>query len=232
MHVLVTRPDPAATVARWRALGWEVTAAPLFVVRGQPWVPPATMPDAVAFTSVNGVAFAGPGAAPLAGLPVFAVGPATARSAAAAGWHDVRDGGGSAATLFDRIAAAGFASVLHLAGAARVAVTPPPGLTIVVRVVYAAMPVALPAAAIGALVDGVVDAVPLYSARAAAHFAAEVDRANVARGGIDLAALSPAVAATAGSGWRRVEVAAVPTDDALFAATLRLCDKAVTGREG
>lgn len=232
MHVLVTRPDSAATAARWRDLGVEVTVAPLFEIAPHTWEPPPAMPGAIALTSANGVAFAGAAAERYLGLPAFAVGEATADTARAAGWRDVRDGGGTAAALFNRVAAAGFTSVLHLAGTARVALAPPPKLTVVVRVVYAALPVLLSAEAIDALARGVIDAVPLYSARAAVQFAAEADRVEIARGGITVAALSPAVAAAAGSGWARVEVAGAPTGDALFAATLRLCDKAAIGREG
>lgn len=232
MRVLITRPGPAATAARWRALGAQVTVSPLFEISPQAWNPPEAMPDAVAFTSTNGVAFAGEGAARYTALPSFTVGPATARAAQAAGWHDVRDGGGSAAALFDRVAAAGFAIVLHLAGAMRVVVTSPPGLTIVVRTVYAATPLLLTGEAIDALATGTIDAVPLYSPRAAAHFAAEIDRAGIVRGGIALTALSPAVAAAAGRGWARIVTADAPSGDALFAATLRLCDKTPTLGEG
>lgn len=223
MRVVVTRPDPAATTARFRAAGIEVIENPLLVTAALGWEPPDAPPDAIAFTSANGVAYAGAGAGRYAGLPVFAVGAATMAAAQAAGWADVRYGGGTAAALFDWVAAAGVGRVLHLAGADRVAVTLPPGLRVIGRAVYAAALVPLGPAAAAAVRAGAV--VPLYSARTAGHFAAEVDRLGLVRFGVDIAAISAAVAIAAGDGWRTVATATAPTGDALFAATLRLCDK-------
>ena len=95
-----------------------------------------------------------------------------------------------------------------------------------VREVYAATLLDLPAHVAALLDGGRVDAVLLYSPRTAAHFAAQVDAAGIDRGGIALAALSPAVAGAAGSGWRAVAAAVTPDDTALFAAATALCDKA------
>lgn len=223
MHVLVTRAAPA-TADRWRALGHEVTVAPLLAATPCAWTPPAEV-AALAFTSADGVRLAGHQLARYAGLPAFAVGAVTATAARDAGIADVRDGGGTAARLFATIAAAGFAEVLHLAGADRTTSPVPPGLTVVVRTVYAAALCDLTAAVLAALAAGTIDLVPLYSPRSAAHFAAEVDRGGVDRAAVRLAALSPTVAAAAGPGWREVVVAAAPHEDALFDEALRLCDK-------
>ena len=225
MHVVVTRPQPGATAARWRGRGATVTVAALLDVAPRAWLPPAVPPAAVAFTSANGVRLAGAGAAPYHDLPAFAVGAATARAATDAGWRDVRDGGGTAAALFAAAAAAGVGTLLHLAGADRVAAAVPAGLTVIVREVYAATLLDLPPHVAALLDGGRVDAVLLYSPRTAAHFAAQADAAGIDRGRVALAALSPAVAAAAGGGWRRVAVAATPDDAALFAAATALCDK-------
>jgi len=218
MHVVVTRPAPGATAARWRGRGVTVTVAPLLSIAARAWTPPAAAPQAVAFTSANGVRMAGVGAEAYRHLPLFAVGDATARAATAAGWTDVRDGGGTAAALFAAVAAAGFTTVLHLGGVERVAAVIPPTLTVVVREVYAAALLDLPSHVATLLDGGRVDAVLLYSPRTAAHFAAQIDAVGIDRGHVAIAALSPAVAAAAGSGWRGVAVAATPDDAALFAA--------------
>ena len=42
---------------------------------------------------------------------------------------------------------------------------------------------------------------------------------------IAIAAISPAAAEAVGNGWKRVEAAESPTDDALLALAARLCDK-------
>ena len=225
MRLLVTRPAPAATAARLRAMGHDVTEAPLLVTMARAWAPPPRPPQAIAFTSATGIRLAGAGQH--LGLPVFAVGAATAAAARAAGHADVRDGGGTAQSLFDRVAAAGFTDVLHLAGAERTPVVVPPGLTIDVRTVYAAVPADLPQAVLAALAAGAIDLVPLYSARTAVRFAAQVDAAGIDRAGLDLAAISPAAAAAAGPGWRSLAVAMVPTEDGLFAEIGWLCDKPV-----
>lgn len=224
MRVLVTRADPASALD-WRARGATVIAAPLLAVAARAWCIPADGPEAIAFTSANGVRFAGAASAAWRALPVFAVGLATAAAATAAGWRDVRDGGGSAETLFGAVAAAGFGAVLHLAGVDRTPVVLPPGLRVTVREVYAATLIGLSPEAVAALAAGTIDVVALTSPRAAAHFAGEIDRAELTRAAVALAALSPAIAAAAGSGWRAIEVAKTLGADALFAAALRLCDK-------
>jgi len=221
MHVVVTRPSPGAAAAKWRGRGATVTVAPLMAVAAKAWTPPDEPPDAVALTSANAVAFAGPTAEPYHGLPAFAVGTATAAAAVAAGWRDVRAGGGSAAAVFAAAAAAGIGTLLHLAGVDRVVAAVPPTLSVIVREVYAATLLDLPVHVAAVLDRGGTD-VLLYSPRAAAHFARQVDAAEIARARVGIVALSPAVAAAAGTGWRAVAVAASPDDAALYAAAITL----------
>ncbi len=222
MRVLVTRPEPAAsrTAARLRELGHEVIVAPLLIPRAVDWTVPPGDWQAVAFTSASAPALAGSGLAALAQLTAYAVGEATAGAARAAGFGDVRAARGDASAVFARAAADGVARLLHLAGADRSTAVVPPQLQVGVATVYAAdLAVALPEAA--------VDLVLLYSARTATHFAA------LSHGrAVELAVLSPAVAAAAGLGWYAVRVAAEPTEDALFAAAGLTCDSPVASDGG
>jgi uroporphyrinogen-III synthase len=99
--VWITRAEPGAgeTAARVRALGLEALIEPLLEVRPLD-VAAAQVADvgAIAFTSANAVrAFAARW--PERGAPVFAVGGATARAAAAAGFTQVVSADGDVAAL-------------------------------------------------------------------------------------------------------------------------------------
>jgi uroporphyrinogen-III synthase len=144
-------------------------------------------------------------------LPAFTVGDATGAAARAAGFCDVHDGGGTVQALVDGLAAAGIGAVLHLAGADRTPVRLPAGLIVSVVVVYRAC--LLPLACLPEF-----DWVLLYSARTAAHFAAEFDRLGGVRRAAAIAAISARAAAAAGPGWAEVVTAAAPSEDALLAA--------------
>lgn len=211
MDILVTRPSPGgeATAARLQALGHQVTLTPLMVTEAVDWNPPDVRPAAIMLTSGFAARLADAGA--FHDLPVFAVGSATARAAQAAGFGDVRDGGGTAQVLLDRVAAAGFGDVLHLAGADRVTVTVPAGLCVTTVTVYRARLLPL-------MVAPGADWVLLYSPRTAGHFAAEIDRIGHDRSAIAIAGISAATLAAAGPGWREARTAAAPDEDALLAA--------------
>lgn len=213
MRLLVTRPEPggAATAARLGALGHDVQLTPLLALEPIAWQPPPQPPAALLVTSAAALRHAGPLPAGWHALPLFAVGAATAAAARAAGFADVRSGSAGVQALLDSMAAEGLSSALHLAGEDRTAVTLPPGFTLAIRTVYRAVlqPLAAPPAA---------DWVLLYSARTAAHFAAEADRLGAARAGLAIAAISPAALAAAGPGWQRAVAAATPDEDALLAA--------------
>jgi uroporphyrinogen-III synthase len=211
MRLLVTRPLPAgaATADRLRALGHDVTLAPLMATEAVAWTLPDPLPEAVMLTSAFAARLAD--RAVVQQLPAFAIGGATARAARAAGFANVREGGGTAQALLDGAAVAGVASLLHLAGEDLTPVMVPAGLKIITRTVYRARLV--PQAAVPAL-----DWVLLYSPRSAAHFAAEADRLEVVRGALGVAAISAATLAAAGAGWRATAVAAAPNEDALLAA--------------
>lgn len=215
--MLVTRAadDAAATAARLTALGHEAIVAPLLAPRVLAWTPPGGRLDAVALTSPRALMGGVPVA--LLDLPCFAVGAASAGAARAAGFARIRAGHEGAHALWAAIAAAGAARVLWLAGRERTEAAVPPGLDVVVCETYAVDLVPLSPAAVEALRASDITAL-LYSARTAAWFAAEVDAHVVARGSVRVAALSEAVLAAAGSGWRYARAAVVPTEAALFVA--------------
>ena len=216
LRVLVTRPEPAAsrTAAALRALGHEVLVVPLLIPRALPWRVPTGAWQAVAFTSAVAPALGGAGLAALTHLLAYAVGVATGEAARRAGFADVRVARGDASAVFAQAAADGVEHLLHIGGVDRSVALVPPGLRVGIVAVYAAdLAPALPAATF--------DLALLYSARTAVHFATLFvgDRAKVT-----VAALSPAVAAVLGTGWRHIAVAPTPTEDALFAAARLACD--------
>lgn len=216
MRVLVTRPEPAAhrTAERLRNLGHAPVVAPLLVPRAVAWTCPDILPDAIVFTSAMAPALGGANLARLTGLPIFAVGDATADAARAAGFGTIRAARGDATAVFAAAARAGHRRLLQLAGADRSPAVIAAGVEVDVVTVYeAALAPALP--------PFEADIVLLYSTRTAAHFAVLFtgDRAT-----LHLAALSQQVADAAGPGWAHVAVAVEPTEDALFAAAGLTCE--------
>jgi len=98
------RPGAEATAARLEALGHVPLIDPLLEVRDLPWTARLAGVGALAFTSRNGVA-AFARASAERGLPVFAVGAATARLAAEAGFTRIESAQGDVADLAGLIAA-------------------------------------------------------------------------------------------------------------------------------
>lgn len=227
---MILRPQPGAarTATRAAALGLDPVVAPMFTVRALGWAPPDPKGhDAVLLTSANAASLAGGGLTSLLGVPCYAVGEATAEAAAAAGFDDVRVGPSDAAALLRLMEKDGVRRALHLSGREH---KPIVGPGIVTRIpVYAADPVAaLPIKAGAALRSGAVTL--LHSPRAAAHFAALVDRAGLTRDTLDLATISPATADAAGEGWRSKAAADRPRDDALLELAAKLCKTGVPAR--
>ncbi len=150
-------------------------------------------------------------------LPAYTVGPATSVAARAAGFGDVREGpGGGGQALLGALAGAG--RLLWLAAEERTALVPPAGVTLVPVVTYAMDLARLSEEAGAALAVGAVDWALLTSARAARRFADEVDRLGVVRGGVGVGAISVAVLAAAGTGWRAGMAAARANEAALLGA--------------
>lgn len=232
--LLILRPEPGASATARRAeqAGWRAVVAPMFVVKPLVWdaVDPAPY-DAVMVTSANAMRHGGAGLAALTGLPLYAVGQASAAAACEAGFGDIRIGAKDVLVLRERMAADGMQRALHLAGEH---VISPPGSQfgeianalphIEVRTVYRSDAVnALPAIASALLGSGSPLIVLLHSPRAARVFAALADQAGCDRSIIALAAISPAALVAAGDGWRAGLAAPTPDDAALLATADALC---------
>lgn len=218
-RLLVLRPEPGASVTaeRARAMGLEAIKAPLFEIRPLPWSPPETLPDAILLTSANALRHGGPQLGALLHLPVYAVGEATARAAWQAGFAGIVAGETDATAIAERARGEGVRHLLHLAGREH-RETCVAGLTIERRLVYAADAVeSLPDIAVTALPGAIA---LLHSSRAATLFATLVEPGRIA-----IAALSPAVLAAAGAGWRTAIAAPRPDDASLLAAAVGLCDQ-------
>ncbi len=223
---LLTRP--AAQGARFaealaaRFPGALVVASPLLAPRLlAPALPPGPF-DAVIFTSETGVAAAAALPGPLP-RRAFAVGARTAAAARAAGFA-ARAAGGDAEALVAMLAALRPGRLLHLHGAetrgevaARLSAA---GVPTAAAVVYRQEPQPLSPAARALLAGGGAVAVPLFSPRPAALFAAA---AAGARAALWLASLAPAVdAAAAGLPAARRAVARRPDAEAMLEALAEL----------
>jgi uroporphyrinogen-III synthase len=218
--VLIVRPQPGASATAERAtrLGLTPIVAPLFAIRPLEWKPPSSPRfDAVLLTSANAARHGGEGLRAYSDLPCYAVGEATAEAARAAGFRDVRVGSADVAAAAEMMAADRIGSVFHPHGLHHVAI-PGPGLGRIGIAVYEAESVdALPDPARAALAAGAL--VLIHSPRAGALLADLIEDPTAVR----IAAISPAAAQAAGSGWRECHVAASPRDEALLELAAKLC---------
>jgi uroporphyrinogen-III synthase len=219
-RLVVLRPEPgaSATVQRARAIGLDAVAVPLFEVEPVAWeVPDPREFDALLLTSANAVRHGGDGLERLRGLPVYAVGEATAAAARRAGFEIAATGAVGVDALLASIPAG--VRLLHLCGEHRDAAVAAPAVP-VYRSVELPPPDELRALE--------AQVVAVHSPRAGRRLAELVDRAGIDRATIRIAAISQAAAATAGDGWAMREAAETPDDAALLALAARLCDKSVT----
>ncbi|WP_084584226.1 uroporphyrinogen-III synthase [Sphingomonas azotifigens] len=216
--IAVLRPEPGnrITAAAIEGRGRTAIRLPLFATRPLDW----TLPDAAAFdalilTSANAVRLAGDGLAALRGLPVHAVGEATASAARRAHLDVVAVGEAGAAPLVEQAAAAGVRCALHLAGRERTLEAG--GIVAAVVPVYASEALPVSATEIAALAGSVA---LIQSARAGARLAELVADPGAMR----LAAISEAAAAAAGSGWRVTAIAPRPDTEAVIDTAIALAD--------
>jgi uroporphyrinogen-III synthase len=169
---------------------------------------------------------------PVPGLPVLAVGEATAAEARAGGWTDCRAAEGTAESLADLVTKSlrpdggplllvvGEGYALDLAAALRAC-----GFRVIRRIAYAAAPAeTLPEPARLAILAGRVGAVLFHSPRSAlcamtllraAGLAAAVPQMEVLA--ISRRVAQAAIAAAAPQAWRAVRIAARPEEQALLA---------------
>ena len=224
LGVLITRPEPGAseTARRIAALGLLPILAPCLTIQPLPVrLPPGV--QAVLVSSGNAIP-----ALPemLHGLPLLAVGDATAARARAAGFGNVSSADGDAAALAALVAGHCPArATLLLAtgqgqGGGLAADLRRRGFRVHRRAVYAARPVVrLPGPAREALTAGGLRAALFLSAETARAFARALPEAlHPALAAVDALAIGqPAADALQHLPWRRVRVSAKPTLDSVLA---------------
>jgi len=214
-RVLVLRPEPgaSATVERAQQRGLKAVAVPLFEVEPIDWkTPDPDRFDALLLTSANAVRHGGDGLKVLRGMPVHAIGAATADAAREAGFTIVGIGDAGVDRLLGSLDPD--LRLLHLTGEDRIALASARQALTVVPV-YRAREVPNPA------LQSVQGSVALiHSPRAGRRFAELVQD----RGSVIIAAISRAAAEAVGAGWASVEATESPNDDALLALAARLCN--------
>ena len=221
--LLILRPMDGArrTAKNAEQMGLSVIVDPLFVVEPLDWTPPlASEFDALLLTSANAVKHAGGQLEHYKQLPVLAVGDVTARAARQAGLNIVKTGDGGVEDLLASLPAGQYQRLLRLTGKDHVDFTPPAHILTLCHV-YQSRALPLGEKALAALRQGHV--ILLYSPRAAKILVGEMGRLGLDRSVNDIAALSPNIAEAAGPGWKSVQAAAQPTDDALLSLAGRLC---------
>jgi uroporphyrinogen-III synthase len=224
-RVLITRPEPGATqtAARLTALGLCPIVAPVLSVTARD----VRVPNRVAatlLTSRNALAAC---PASLHGVPIFAVGTATAKLASEAGFNRVFDADGDAAALADLIAdtlspADGslFLPTGQGQGTALSTSLRDRGFRVIRRVAYQAAGVtALPEAAAISLRQGQLAAAMFFSGETSRHFVRLLRAATLADAIRDIEAVSISERAAVplrALPWRRISVAAKPNQDAML----------------
>lgn len=224
-RVLITRPEPGATetAERLTALGIRPVVAPVLAIVTRGLSAPARL-AATVLTSRNAIV-----ACPrsLHDRPVFAVGAATAKRAAEAGFTLVFNADADATALTSLIAnklspadgslflPTGQGQGTDLARSLRQR-----GFHIIRRVAYQAAAVAaLPEAAANELRQGQLAAAMFFSGETSRHFVRLVQAADLAEAlhNIDAVSISErAAVALRRLNWRRICVAAKPNQDAML----------------
>jgi uroporphyrinogen-III synthase len=229
VRLLLTRPreDSEPLAARLAEMGHEALIEPLLIVRALENVAiDVAGVQAILLTSANGARALADRPVDRA-IPVLAVGDATAAAARAVGFTDIVSAGGRAedlATLAATRLRAGNGPVLHVTGrhvagdlAGRLEAA---GFVMRRAVLYQAEAVpAFSESCKSALKSGSLDGALLFSPRTARIFAGLIvaEALDTASGRLDIYALSQAVAdAVNGPAWRRILVAARPTQEDLL----------------
>ncbi|MAW99456.1 MAG: uroporphyrinogen-III synthase [Sphingomonas sp.] len=219
--IAILRPEPgnSVTARRVERAGGIAIRLPLFVVRPLPWPAPKREHDALILTSANAMRHGGAQLAALTGLPVYAVGAATATSAQAMGFTIAHVGTEGADALLEQARRDGIRRALHLTGRDhRLSAIPP---IVELREVYASEPCEMDEGRAGALIDCVA---MVHSPRAGAALAALADTHGLDRARIALAAISEAAAEAAGTGWRAIAAPPEIGDAALVDTAIALAD--------
>ncbi len=229
LRALVTRPRAEAVelAAALERRGIAALIEPLIEIRFADLPPPDLAGvRAILCTSANGVR-ALARLTPERGLPLFAVGDATAARAREAGFAAVVSAAGTVedlARLVRAQLAPGGGRLLHVAGSAVAGdlAAALPGYAVERAVLYAAAPAErLSAPARQALAGGTVDLALFFSPRSSAIFVRLIEAAGLAACLGRVAAVSISAAADrplAAFAWRARHIAARPNQEALLAA--------------
>lgn len=222
LPLIIIRPEPgnAATLAAARERGLTAQGYPLFDIAPVAWQTPAKPFAAILAGSANVFRHGGAQLHELLQLPVVAVGATTAEAARNAGFTVTQVGEGGLQPLVETLPVGEY---LRLAGQDRVRLSPPEGVRICTRVVYAARQRHVPHELAARLEKGAV--VLLHSGEAARHFRAQCERIEVSMENIYLACLAPRIADHAGAGWAAVCVSASRTDTDLLELAATMCDR-------
>jgi uroporphyrinogen-III synthase len=226
--ILITRPEPGAseTAACLAGLGLHPILAPVLEIRTLPChLPQPGRLQAIIIASGNAVPALPAGHHR---LPVLAVGEATALRARAAGFAHVTSADGDACALAalagqscDRKGAPLLLVTGNTQGKALAADLRARGFRVIRRVGYAAVPVHdLPERARQGLIAGDVTAALFFSAETARHCVRLLRRARLheAVRTVDALAIGqPSAVALQALPWRRIQVAARPTQEAMLA---------------
>jgi uroporphyrinogen-III synthase len=221
--LLILRPLDGALQTEQRAQerGLQTVVDPLFTIEPVAWSGPAAQDfDALLLTSANAVTRGGAQLDAYKSLPVLAVGEATAKVAENAGFQIEQTGASGGQSLLDSLGADQYRSILWLAGEQHSRLDAGERALHIVPV-YRSRAVALGEKAVGCLQSETV--VLLHSARAARHLVAELDRLHIKRDRHHAVAFSAKVAEAAGQGWRSLQIAEHPDDDALLSLATGLC---------
>ena len=208
--LVILRPEPGAgrTAEQARLLGLDPRIVPLFDMLPLAWTAPEPGEfDALVITSANAIRLGGAELDTLKGLPVHAVGEASAAAAGAAGFAVATTGTGGA----EAMALPPGQRLLHLAGLDHRPIQSAHSLP-----VYEARAIDF-ADGLGGLAGSVV---AVHSPRAGRRLGELVAE----RSSIAVAAISAAAAEACGRGWQLVEAAAQPSDAALLALAASLCE--------
>lgn len=222
MKILVLRPQPGAdaTARRVRAAGFEPFVMSLFAIEPlevSPFVPSDY--DAILLTSANAVRAAEDSIKYCSGLPVYAVGSATAAALEDIATQASYVGNEGIDQLLNVAKSSGHKRLLWLAGEDHGVPSAQPEIEVKTVIVYRSAP--LPPPPDFARILSECDAVMLHSARAARQFAQLCDEFMVSKQHVRIGAFSQIVANNAGEGWADVAVAPSPNDTQLLSEMQR-----------
>ena len=215
----VLRPEPGATATceAARQMGLHPIAIPLFEIEPVTWTAPDPAGfDALLLTSANALRNGGRELGGLRGLPVYAVGEATASEARARGFSLSAVGTGGVDELLASIEPE--LRLLHLCGQER-REPAAPRQSITHLPVYRAT--ALPAPDLTPLAGAVA---AVHSPRAGARLAELAASSGIDTSTTALAAISREAARATAGDWEQVVTADEPKDGALLALAARLCN--------